>query len=188
MRKMQRIKIIVAVGVILLFLGIILLFGSFVSDSESDTLTIPAGSDWHYFLEFFLPADGQVSGDFEETLGRSVDCFIFSESQYDSYIMGYSTGSLYHYSGSTGTFSVNAPESGKYYVVFDHGSGNEDSSQSVKVNVRIGGFNIILAAIALMFIVIGIALAITGYRSKKELDKLKEPVTPQESDVIIFQR
>lgn len=188
MRRMQRIKVLVVVGAILIFLGISILLPSFVSDSISDTITIPAGSDWHYYLEFGLPAGGQVTGDFEETLGRTVDFHLFSESQYNSYYNGIPTGSLYHDSGSSGTFSVTVPESSKYYMVFDHGSGYASSSQSVRVNAQIIGFNVILAAIALIFAVIGIALIVSGYMSKKKLDKLEGPATPRDSDVIMFQR
>lgn len=188
MRRMQRIKILMVVGGILIFLGISILLGSFVSDRISDTIKIPPGSDWHYYLEFNLPAGGQVTGDFEETLGRTVDFYLFSESQYNSYCHRIPTGSLYHDSGSSGNFSVTVPESGKYYMAFDHGSGYASSSQSVKVNAQISGFNVILAVVALTFIVMGIALIVSGYRSKKKWDELKAPATPKDSDVIMFQR
>ncbi len=185
---MKSWKALYAVAAILAIIAIFLMYMSVISEHDTDTVTIPSGSDWYYSYEFYLPSGSTVSVEYAETLGRSLDVSLFTRSQFDRYSNGLSTGSLYFESGASGEFSHTAANSDTYYLIFEHGSGFSSTSQSIEVDFRLSGLDILLLVVGLALLIIGIILGFAGYRMKKEDKPPWADETSKDSDVVMFER
>lgn len=185
---MKNWRILIIVAGILALISIFVMYISYISDSDSDNLSIPAGAGWYYFYEFYLPSGGTVDVDYQEVQSTSVTVYLLDSTQYHRYVDGQTFNSIYSYIGSSGEFSETVGSSGKYYLVFTHGVDSMNTSQSVNVDFKINGFDIVLFIIGLIVLIVAIGLAIYGLKLKKEDRPPWQVEVQKESDVVMFDR
>jgi len=185
---MKSWKALYVVAIILAIIAIFMMYQSVISKHDTNTVTIPSGSGWYYSYEFYLPSGSNVSVEYLETLGRSVDVSLFTSSQFDRYSNGLQTESLYSESGASGEFSHTAANSDTYYLIFEHGSGFSSSSQSVTVDFRVNGLDTLVLVVGLVLLIIGAILGFAAYRMKKEDKPPWAHEMPKDSDVVMFDR
>jgi hypothetical protein len=184
---MKNWRALIIIAGILALISVFMMFMSFISDSDSDTLSIPAGASWYYY-EFYLPSGGNIDVDFQEVQGTSVTVYLLNTKQYNRYVDGQPFESLYSYTGSSGQISETVDSSDTYYLVFTHGAGATSTSQSVSVDFKMNGFDLVLFSVGIILLIVAAGLAIYGSRLKKE-DKPPWAVEAQkESDVLMFDR
>ena len=75
--------------------------------------------------------------------------------------------SLFSANGSSGSFAIDLPSSGTYYLVFAHGAGSEDSAQDVRVSYRVAGIEPEFIGVGSALIAPGIALVGLGLRFRE---------------------
>lgn len=151
-------------GGVLFLTGQGVLASAFLQGAQGATASIPAGPAWYYVYRIDVLGPGRLAGTFEDVGGRVVDVQVFAERQYRSYEfigLGYS---LFSTRGSAGSFTVDLPGTGTYYLVFDHGAGFEGASQDVRVSYRLLGVepDFLLAGAA--FAAAGIGAVALGLR------------------------
>ena len=151
---MRNWRALIIVAGILALIAVFVMFMSYISEYDTDTVDIPAGSGWYYFYEFYLPSGGNVDVEFQETHGTSVTVYLFNSYQYDRYVGGQASGSLYSYSGSSGKFSHTFESSDTYYMVFTHGVGATGTSQSVNVDFKMNGFDLVLFSVGILLLIV----------------------------------
>lgn len=179
---MKTFKVWLVVGGILVAIGLLLIYsGLLPSSSITRTEEIPYGADWFLYLELNLEAGKYVSGDFAETLGRTVNFYIFNEQQFNSYSQVGSSLSMFSLISNSGTFSFSAPTSGKYYLVFAHSVGYQEI-QHVRVTYRIAGISWSLLTAGITILAVGAVLEAFGLRLKKK----QAAPTQQPADVVMF--
>lgn len=105
-----------------------------------ETLKIPDGAGWHSFFELEMLKGGHVALEYTEGADGVVNVFILSEENYGLYQdTGRVLSRLKGTSGSTGTFGLEIPNDGTYYLVFEHGTGFEAISQDIQVTYSFAG-------------------------------------------------
>ena len=98
-----------------------------------------------------------MSGQFADLAGDVVNLYVFGERQYEVYAFIGLGRSLFSANGSSGSFAIDLPGSGTYYLVFAHGAGSEDSAQDVRVTYRVAGIEPEFIGVGLPLIAVGIA-------------------------------
>ncbi len=185
---MKNWRVLIIIAGVLALISVFLMYISYISDSDSDSIPIPAGAGYYYYYEFYLPSGGNVDVDFQEVQGATIDVYLFSRNQYNSFANGQYSDSLYSYTGSSGQFSETVGSSGTYYLVFTHNIGTTGTSKSVNVDFRMNGFDFAMFFVGIILLIVAAGLAIYGSRLKKE-DKPPWAVEEQkESDVMMFDR
>lgn len=153
--KTPRVLLLVA-GVLFLS-GQALLTSSFFQGTQGTIATIPAGPTWFFPYHIKVLGSSRVSGQFADPAGGVVNVYVFGESQYEWYaFIGLGQG-LFSTNGSSGTFSIDLPSSGTYYLVFAHGAGSEEARQEVRVSYRVAGIEPEFLGVGVPLIAIGIA-------------------------------
>src|SRR5438477_9451681 len=113
-------RILLIVGGVLALAGISLVVSS-LGSSSSSTTSIPAGVRYYMYYEINILGSGSLRGDYQEISGGSLDVFVMTQDQYDSYRTGSNFGSLWSLGSSRGgTIDVLVPRSGRYFVVGQH--------------------------------------------------------------------
>lgn len=183
---MKKWKIFTTIASILIIIGIIITLGATIASGEqTENFTIPSGPYYFYFEAPQL-VGGQVSGDYSISTG-SVSMYFLTESQYNYYqVYGVVFGSLYSTSGSSQTFSVDLPDSGTIYIIFEHGSGYESISQSGTVHFETSGISVMYTMLGVALLVIGIILIIIGTKMKKKEETEGPPISQKPTDVTLF--
>jgi hypothetical protein len=115
------------------------------------------------YYEINILGAGSLRGDYQEITGGSLDLFIMTEAQYDSYHAGAITGSLWSLGSSRGgTIDVSLPGSGRYFLVADHGTSYEETAQVVRLTVRLSGINPPTFGSGLTMLGIGVSIGSWG--------------------------
>ncbi len=129
------------VGGVLALAGISLVVSS-LGSSSSSTTSIPAGVRYYMYYEINILGSGSLRGDYQEISGGSLDVFVMTQDQYDSYRTGSNFGSLWSLGSSRGgTIDVSLPGSGRYFLVAQHGTSYEETAQVVRLTVHLSGIN-----------------------------------------------
>ncbi len=121
---------LIVAGVILLALGATSLYFSNAVHSFQSTLNV---LPTRYFrIASNLRDQTYITGQFQETSGRAVTFYIMSSAQFASFQLGQATANLYAVpevaSGSI-SFTSSVPDT--YYLVFTHGQGLLNVTQTV---------------------------------------------------------
>ena len=103
-----------------------------------------------------------MSGQFADLTGGVVNVYVFGETQYEWYAFIGLGQTLFSANGSSGTFAIDLPSSGTYYLVFAHGTGSEESRQEVRVSYRVAGIEPEFITVGSALIAPGIALVAVG--------------------------
>ncbi len=121
---------LVAVGLVLLALGAYALYTSNVSHDYSSTFNVLAAR--YLKIAANLKAGTLVTGSFQETSGRPVTFQIMSSVQLASYQVGQNIGNLYAVLDVTsGAISFTCTATDTYYLVFTHGTGFQNTTETV---------------------------------------------------------
>ena len=150
-------RVLLLIGGVLFLSGQGFLAGSFLQGTQGTVATIPAGPAWFYVYEIKVLGSGRMSGQFADLAGDVVNLYVFGERQYEVYAFIGLGRSLFSANGSAGSFAIDLPASGTYYLVFAHGAGSEDSAQDVRVSYRVAGIEPEFMGVGVPLIAIGIA-------------------------------
>ena len=150
-------RVLLLVGGVLFLSGQALLAASFLQGAQGTVATIPAGPTWFFPYHIKVLGSSRVSGQFADPAGGVVNLYVFGETQYEWYAFIGLGQSLFSTNGSSGTFAIDLPSSGTYYLVFAHGAGSEDSRQEVRVSYRVAGIEPEFIGVGVPLIAIGIA-------------------------------
>ena len=155
-------RVLLLIGGVLFLSGQGFLAGSFLQGTQGTVATIPAGPAWFYVYEIKVLGSGRMSGQFADLAGDVVNLYVFGERQYEVYAFIGLGRSLFSANGSSGSFAIDLPASGTYYLVFAHGAGSEDSAQDVRVSYRVAGIEPEFMGVGVPLIAIGIAAVSLG--------------------------
>ncbi len=165
---LKAFRILFIIGGVLGLAGISLVASSFGS-SASSTTSIPAGSIWYMYYEFNVLGPGNLRGDYQETTGGALDLYVLTEVQYQSYRSGTNIGSLWSLgSSSAGTIDVVLPDSGKYFLVADHGTSYEGVRQVVRFSLHLTGIDPTTFAAGIGLLGTGMVVAALGVLKRRK--------------------
>lgn len=95
-----------------------------------------------YSVPFNLANQATIQGDFRETSGSPVRFYVMSSVQYASLETGQGIGSLYNLPATdSSTFSFTATAQDTYYLIFFHGSGLANTTETVRLHWSLGALN-----------------------------------------------
>jgi len=180
---MKKGKILIAVGALILVVGIYFTAWAVLPADETIDLTIPAG-DYYYYLAYGGLIGGSIEVDYTVADG-AVSIYIFDSDQFAEYETTGSADHLYTASGDSGSFTFVMPDSGTYYIVLEHGFLSGILSQDVMLETTINGTAITGIVIGVILIVAGIAIAFLGTRMKARESAATPP--PPQTGVTFFQ-
>jgi len=185
---MNRSKVVSIVAYLMIVAGAIGILWSIQPESNTDTVELPTDAGIFYRMTVSGQLSGHVSGDFEVDVG-TVNFYILDSEQYEAYSYDLDPGdSLYSQTGTSGSFSVDLPDTSTYYVCVDHGIGI-GPGQTVTIHVKVSGITVMFMAGGAVALVIGVVLAILGFRMKAK-EKAAMPLAPapesQPTDVTMF--
>ena len=132
-------RVLLLIGGVLFLSGQGFLAASFLQGTQGTVATIPAGPAWFYVYEIKVLGSSRMSGQFADLAGDVVNLYVFGERQYEVYAFIGLGRSLFSANGSSGSFAIDLPGSGTYYLVFAHGAESENSAQDVRVSYRVAG-------------------------------------------------
>lgn len=178
---MRWFQVAIVIGALLALGGVYVIYPADPAEETNNDFIDP---DQYYFVELNIFWDGRLFGNYRETAGRSLRLHIYDIQQF----VGFTTEptspvGLFSTSGSLGTFSANLPMPGKYYVILEHGPGNEQTTQTFSLTIGLDGTNAVVLALGGGLIATGVIIAVVGYRAKKKAESQKQ-VSPQ--DVVLF--
>ena len=150
-------RVLLLIGGVLFLSGQGLLSASFLQGTQGAVATIPPGPSWFFVYQIKVLGSSRVSGQFADLAGDVVNLYVFGERQYEVYAFIGLGRSLFSANGSAGSFAIDLPASGTYYLVFAHGAGSEDSAQDVRVSYRVAGIEPEFMGVGAPLIAIGIA-------------------------------
>ena len=155
-------RVLLLVGGVLFLSGQALLAASFLQGTQGTVATIPPGPSWFYVYQFKVIGSSRMSGQFAALAGDVVNLYVFGEKQYELYaFIGWGNG-LFSLNGSSGSFAIDLPSSGTYFLVLAHGPGSENSAQNVRVSYRVAGIEPEFITVGSGLIAPGIALVGLG--------------------------
>jgi len=155
-------RVLLLVGGVLFLSGQALLAASFLQGTQGTVATIPPGPAWFYVYQIKVIGSSRMSGQFAALAGDVVHLYVFGEKQYELYaFIGWGYG-LFSVNGSSGSFAIDLPSSGTYFLVLAHGRGAENSTQDVRVSYRVAGIEPEFITVASGLIAPGIALVAFG--------------------------
>jgi hypothetical protein len=166
MGVLRAFHILLIVGGVLTLTALPLLVSS-LDTSAAATTTIPAGP-WRMSYYFNLLGSGSLRGNFQETTGGSLNLFVLTEAQYNSYQSGTDGGSLLSVLSSRGgSFGVVLPGSGTYYLVADHGTDSFAIAQEIQFVVQVRGINPTTFLVGVGLVAAGVVFVFWGARRRR---------------------
>ena len=180
---MRKSKIFTNIGAVLVVVGLLAVGYGVLPGDESDTFTIPGGSEYYYVIETKDIINLEISGDFTVTDGTAVALFVFTPDQYDDFAAGTGTASLYHITAEAAEFSVADEGSSKLFIVFMHAGSY--TAQEVSYNLSASGIIIMLVVAGAILMATGAVMVVFALRVKKG-EVAAAPPMPQTSDVVRF--
>ena len=171
-------RVLLLIGGVLFLSGQAFLAGSFLQGTQGTVATIPAGPAWFYVYEIKVLGSSRMSGQFADLAGDVVNLYVFGERQYEVYAFIGLGRSLFSANGSSGSFVIDLPTSGTYYLVFAHGAGSEDSAQDVRVSYRVAGIEPEFMGVGVPLIAIGIAGVSVGLWRREQQAKRRNDELP----------
>jgi hypothetical protein len=166
MGVLRAFHILLIVGGVLTLTAFPLLVSS-LDTSAAATTTIPAGP-WRMSYYFNLLGSGSLRGNFQETTGGSLNLFVLTEAQYNSYQSGTDGGSLLSVLSSRGgSFGVVLPGSGTYYLVADHGTDSFAIAQEIQFVVQVRGINPTTFLVGVGLVAAGVVFVVWGTLTRR---------------------
>lgn len=164
-RKKPYKKNLVAIGLILLAVGAYTIYDSNSLSYYHSTFNILASR--FFKITDNLKDSATLTGSFRETGGRTVTFFIMSSAQFVQFQLGQGNASLYRVLNSnSASISFTFPAADTYFLVFLHGSGYLNVTQTVdfqRTYAALARFELYSGA---LLVGIGILLLYWGLRPK----------------------
>jgi len=157
-------RVFLVLGGVLALAGGMLLVSSVLPTASEETIVIPEGPSNYVAYEVRILGSGRVSGSFEDTSGRVVAAFVFSEAAYQWYAFIGAGTPISEVRGAAGTFDATLPGSGTYYLVFAHPTWDDAATQVVRVRVVFDGVKPGFIEGSGVLLVLGMLLAVHGAR------------------------
>lgn len=184
---MTKGKILSAVGGVLIALGLIGVLWGIQPTNGTQTMSIPSGGAYYGYMKVSGWLNGHLSGDFSVTSSGTVDFYVLDSSQYSEYSYDLTPSDhMVSMSGASGEFSVDMPSTGSYYITFDHGPGYESTVQTVEVNYKITGLDLMFLVGGIVLVAIGAVLSLLGMRMRARESAATTPAKPPPADVTLF--
>lgn len=160
-------------AIALLVVGLVLAGLSVAWDRQSGVVDIPANRR-AASLELSLSAGQRLTGEFRVINGTEVNFLIMNRSGFVHYgASGAAAGLLYRSYGTLAErFSVMIPESGAYYVVFEHWPGR--GSKQVLLTYRYTDTYLLCLGGGIGLAVVGTLLLVTEFWTRAREDRLRE--------------
>jgi hypothetical protein len=124
-------------------------------------------SDYNFLSSTRNPGDS-INGAFQETSGALVSFYILSSVQYASFQTGSSLTSMYSVeNAASGTFSYAFTTQDTYYLVFRHGSGLMNSTETVNFQRTYTTHDSFRLQLGFFFLAIGAVELVVALRPRK---------------------
>jgi hypothetical protein len=134
--------------------------------SQQSTFNILSG-DYYYLITTRNPGDS-ISGAFQEGAGSLISFYILSSAQYASFQTGASFTSLYSMENvASGAISYAFTTQDTYYLVFRHGSGLLNSTETVNFQRTVTIHDNFRLELGLFFLAIAAAELVVAFRPRK---------------------
>ncbi len=180
---MKKGKILLALGIVVLIVGVYVVAGAVLPADDDLDLTIPAG-DYYYFIGYGGLIGGSIDVEYVVADGE-VTIYVFDSEEYAEYeTTGDTDGYLYTTSGDSGSFTFDMPDTGDYYFVIEHRFLSVLLSQDISWSATINGIAILGTVLGVVLIIVGSMIAVLGGRMK-DREVAATPAPPQ-SDVTFF--
>jgi uncharacterized membrane protein len=170
---MKSTRVLAVIGYVLVILGLgAVVYQGFIANSTGTTsATIPAGGQ--YYVAFKTKSsmwmNAHIEGSIEVEGGETAYAYLLTSAQYQEYVYDLQpTTSLWSTHGSSGTFSVDLPGTGRYYVVANHDPGSSSIAQTVTLTYTISGINLLYVMVGAILLAVGISLSIVSLRMRKK--------------------
>lgn len=167
---MNKGKVLLIVGVVLALIGLAMIVYAILPASQTSSATILNGQGYYVRVEIGGLMNGHISGSYSVDAG-TVDFYILDKTNMNNYHNGGSYVPIQSSAGSSGDFALDLPDSGQYYLVFDHGLASQGIDQVVTVTLKTTGTSIMGLIVGVALLVVGAILALVGVMMRK-----KEPV------------
>jgi hypothetical protein len=175
----RRSMIVTRVGIALIGFGLVTLVGAFPFDNSTHNTTadIPAGQ-YVYFQLINQVVLGHLTGSFSASPGF-VTFYIFTSDQFRSYSTTGFADHIYESDGSSGSFSVDLPGAGNYYMVADHSRALslQSTSQHLSLTYLFSGIAFAYLIFGIAVLVLGVALVVTGRRIRNKVRRTVSATT-----------
>ena len=170
-RLRRRFMIVVEVGILLVLFGIGSVVGAFFFDNHTHSATTTIhGGYFVYFSTNSQLARGHLSGSYSVSPG-DVSIYIFTSDQFESYSTNGFSDSIYQGEGSSGSFSVDLPGVGTYYLVMNHSQNSSLRSTNQNLNLSYSlsgiGFGYLISGIGVL--AVGVVPIISGIRTRRKV-------------------
>lgn len=125
----RKVRYLIGAAIVLALAGYN--FATYTSTSSlQSTFNLPSGE--YFSINTPRNAGDKITGSFQENSGNPVNFYIMNSAQYSSFETGNFQGGVYSIQDSvTGTISYNFVSQDSYYLVFRHGTGLINSTQTV---------------------------------------------------------
>jgi len=169
----RKSMIVVRVGIALVLVGFGVVVGDFLVEDSAHSATgaIPGG----YYIAFRTNSQevyGHLSGSYSVSPG-GVSFRIYTSNQFQSYSTAGFADSIYQSNGPSGSFSVDLPGTGTYYLVAVHSddSSLQSTTQNLSLTYSLSGIALGDLISGIGVIVIGAALIVIGRRIRDKVRK-----------------
>lgn len=179
---MKKSQAVLVVGLILIGIGAWALISAFSTSSATTEFTIPTG-EYYYRFESTSLINGGTHGSFVVNAGDTVTMFVFSESEYDNYVLTGLGDPLDTVTGYEGNFSADLSGTGKIYLVFEHASGSDETD--VALTYTITGIAVTYLVGGIILIAAGLVLGLVSMRFRAKEVQVGAPSTVA-TDVTLF--
>lgn len=186
-RRPKTVKALFIVGAILVFIGMGFTYAAITPWSGSETIQIPAGEGWYYYVEIQVLGGGSLEAEWEELAGREIGVWVLNRDGYTIYSqfgnVG-TTGVLLHNQSAAGSLNLGLPGTGSFFLIFDHG-GNWSAPHGLWYAVRVAGVDPEALGEGMAMVAIGVVLMLLPQR-KLHPEPRAAPLPPRPANVIIF--
>lgn len=168
MPSRRALRILAAVGVILIVVGIIMALVGTSPALVSGTGEVPPG--WEYYTEFnkAVLAGGTIQGTWQSLNGTPVQVLVYNDQDYGAFVNGQNLTGLYNATGLSGTISLNVSGFDTYHVVIQHASGYENTDQNVSVDLTMSGADPTFTLGGVAATVVGALFAVYAVRKSRQ--------------------
>ncbi len=185
---MNKSRILVGIGALLIVIGLYFALGAFGSSTQNKDFTIPSGN-YYYFFQSNTLIGGSVDGSFTVSSGASVEVMVLTEAQYDEFASTGASAALTTDTGTSGDFSASLPSTGKITIVFVHAT-SDTSAATVHADMTLSGIAMTDLLIMIGLLAVGAIVVVLGLRMrKKEAERsAAAPPSPVATDVTILKK
>jgi uncharacterized membrane protein len=183
---MNKGKVLLIVGVVLALIGLALAVYAIMPAEQTSTETILSGAGNYIYWSVGGLMNGNVSFSFSVDTG-TVNVWVFDKANYNIYANGGTPVPLQYVPNLTalpaGLVYLKLPDSGQYYLVFDHGAASQGIAQTVTATMKVTGTSIMVLTVGIVLLVIGAIIAIVGVMMRR-----KEPAAQKKqgpTDVVM---